>query len=167
MVGGVDMVELAREAGTALYVMDEEHVRHQLREYVKWTTYHWKDVDVVYAGKAFMSLAMVRLVAGGGRCLDVSSGGELAYALRAGFPMERIYVHGNNKTRRRSWPSASTPAWAASSWTASRRWSVSRRMAAERGVAAAGPHPRHARHQGGHARLHPDRRRRTPSSASA
>jgi len=97
-VGGVDMVELAREAGTALYVMDEDHIRHQLREYVKWTTYHWEDVDVIYAGKAFMSLAMCRIVAEEGCCLDVSSGGELAFALRAGFPMERIYVHGNNKT---------------------------------------------------------------------
>jgi diaminopimelate decarboxylase len=97
-IGGVDMVELAHEAGTALYVMDEESVRAQLRDYVKWTTFHWKDVDVVYAGKAFMSVAMCRIVAEEGCCLDVSSGGELAFALRAGFPMERIYVHGNNKT---------------------------------------------------------------------
>ncbi len=97
-IGGVDMVELAHEAGTALYVMDEESIRSQLRDYVKWTTFHWKDVDVVYAGKAFMSVAMCRIVAEEGCCLDVSSGGELAFALRAGFPMERIYVHGNNKT---------------------------------------------------------------------
>jgi diaminopimelate decarboxylase len=97
-VGGVDTVELAREAGTAVYVMDEVTIRHQLSEYVRWTTYHWPDVDVVYAGKAFMSLAMVKLVAEEGCCLDVSSGGELAFARRAGFPMDRVYVHGNNKT---------------------------------------------------------------------
>jgi diaminopimelate decarboxylase len=97
-IGGVDMVELAHEAGTALYVMDEESIRAQLRDYVKWTTFHWADVDVVYAGKAFMSVAMCRIVAEEGCCLDVSSGGELAFALRAGFPMDRIYVHGNNKT---------------------------------------------------------------------
>jgi diaminopimelate decarboxylase len=97
-IGGVDTVELAREAGTAVYVMDEATIRHQLSEYVKWTTFHWKDVDVVYAGKAFMSLAMIKIVAEEGCCLDVSSGGELAFARRAGFPMERIYVHGNNKT---------------------------------------------------------------------
>jgi len=97
-IGGVDTVELAREAGTALYVMDEAHIRTQLREYVKWTRYHWPEVDVVYAGKAFMSLAMCRMVAEEDCCLDVSSGGELAFARRAGFPMERIYVHGNNKT---------------------------------------------------------------------
>ncbi len=97
-IGGVDMVTLAREQGTALYVMDEATIRHQLRDYVQWTRYHWKDVDVVYAGKAFMSLAMVKIVAEEDCCLDVSSGGELAFARRAGFPMERVYVHGNNKT---------------------------------------------------------------------
>jgi len=97
-VGGVDMVELARTQGTALYVMDEASIRQQLRDYVTWTRYHWADVDVVYAGKAFMSLAMVKIVAEEDCCLDVSSGGELAFARRAHFPMERIYVHGNNKT---------------------------------------------------------------------
>lgn len=97
-VGGVDMVELARTHGTALYVMDEASIRQQLRDYVKWTRFHWADVDVVYAGKAFMSLAMVKMVAEEDCCLDVSSGGELAFARRADFPMERIYVHGNNKT---------------------------------------------------------------------
>jgi diaminopimelate decarboxylase len=97
-IAGVDMVELAHDAGTALYVMDEATIRSQLRDYVKWTTYHWADVDVVYAGKAFMSLAMCRIVAEEGCCLDVSSGGELAFAVRAGFPTDRIYVHGNNKT---------------------------------------------------------------------
>ena len=97
-IGGVDTVALAAAAGTAVYVMDEATIRHQLREYVRWTTYHWREVDTVYAGKAFMSLAMCKLVAEEGCCLDVSSGGELAFALRAGFPMERIYVHGNNKT---------------------------------------------------------------------
>jgi len=97
-IGGVDTVELAREAGTALYVMDEATIRHRLAEYIKWTRYHWPEVDVVYAGKAFMSIAMLRIVAEEGCCLDVSSGGELAYARRANFPMENIYVHGNNKT---------------------------------------------------------------------
>lgn len=97
-IGGVDMVELARTEGTALYVMDEAHVRHQLREYVKWTTYHWKDCETIYAGKAFMSVAMLQIVEQEGCALDVSSGGELAFAIRAGFPMERVYVHGNNPT---------------------------------------------------------------------
>ena len=97
-VGGVDLVALAREAGTALYVMDEATIRHQLSEYVKWTQYHWKDVDVVYAGKAFLSLAMIKVVEEEGCCLLCASGGELAYAKRANFPMSRVQVHGNNKT---------------------------------------------------------------------
>lgn len=97
-IGGTDMVELAREAGTALYVMDETTIRHQLSEYVRWTRYHWPEVDVVYAGKAFLSLAMVRIIAEEDCSLLCASGGELAFALRAGFPMERVQVHGNNKT---------------------------------------------------------------------
>lgn len=97
-IGGVDTVKLAQEAGTALYVMDEATIRTQLADYVKWTQYHWKEVDVVYAAKAFMSLAMIRLVEEEGCCLLCASGGELAYAKRANFPMSRVQVHGNNKT---------------------------------------------------------------------
>ena len=97
-IGGIDMVELTREFGTALYVMDEEHIRNQLRNYLEWTRYHWKDVDVVYAGKAFICKAMCRLVAEEGCYLDVSSGGEFAIALASGFPTDKIISHGNNKT---------------------------------------------------------------------
>jgi diaminopimelate decarboxylase len=99
-IGGMDTVELAHEFGTALYVMDEEHIRAQLRNYLEWTRYHWKDVDVVYAGKAFICKAMCRLVEEEGCYLDVSSGGELAIALAAGFPAGHIIAHGNNKTIR-------------------------------------------------------------------
>jgi len=99
-IGGVDTVKLAREMGTALYVMDEEHIRTQLRQFLEWTRCHWKDVDIVYACKAFISKALCRLVHEEGCFLDVSSGGELAIALAAGFPPERIVSHGNNKTFR-------------------------------------------------------------------
>ncbi|MBQ6587010.1 MAG: diaminopimelate decarboxylase [Coriobacteriales bacterium] len=97
-IGGVDMVELAHQVGTAVYVMDEEHIRKQLRDYLEWTRFHWKNVDVAFAGKAFMSVAMCRIVEQEGCHLDVSSGGELFFAQKAGFPMERIICHGNNKT---------------------------------------------------------------------
>ena len=97
-IAGVDMVELAREAGTALYVMDEAHIRQQLRDYRKWMSYHWNEIDVIYAGKAFLSKSMAKLVAEENCSLDVSSGGELAIALAAGFDAGRIYSHGNNKT---------------------------------------------------------------------
>lgn len=97
-VGGVDTVELARTAGTALYVMDEENIRHQLREFRKWTAYHWPNVETVYAAKAFMCRAMCRVVHEEGCMVLCASGGELAIALAAGVPASRIQVHGNNKT---------------------------------------------------------------------
>jgi len=97
-VGSVDMVELARSQGTALYVMDEEHIRHQLREFKKWTSYHWKDVETVYAAKAFMCTAMCKVVHAEGCMVLCASGGELAIALASGVPASRIQVHGNNKT---------------------------------------------------------------------
>lgn len=97
-IGGCDTVELAREHGTALFVMDEEHIRARCREYVAATTLHHKDVEVIYASKAFISLAMCQLVQEEGLALDVSSGGELYIALASGFDPARIYMHGNNKT---------------------------------------------------------------------
>jgi diaminopimelate decarboxylase len=97
-VGGVDMVELARMQGTALYVMDEAHIRHQLRDFRRWTSYHHKDVETVYAAKAFMCRAMCRVVHDEGCMVLCASGGELAIALAAGVPADRIQVHGNNKT---------------------------------------------------------------------
>jgi diaminopimelate decarboxylase len=97
-VGGVDMVELAAMQGTALYVMDEAHIRHQLRDFRRWTSYHHKDVETVYAAKAFMCRAMCRVVHDEGCMVLCASGGELAIALAAGVPADRIQVHGNNKT---------------------------------------------------------------------
>ncbi|TLM76837.1 MAG: diaminopimelate decarboxylase [Actinobacteria bacterium] len=98
IVGGIDMVDLACERGTALYVMDEAQIRHQLREFRKWTSYHWADVETVYAAKAFMCKAMCRLVHEEGCMVLCASGGELAIALSAGVPASRTQVHGNNKT---------------------------------------------------------------------
>jgi diaminopimelate decarboxylase len=97
-VGGVDMVELARSEGTALYVMDEAHIRSQLREFRKWTAYHWANVETVYAAKALMCQAMCKVVHDEGCMVLCASGGELAIALAAGVPASRIQVHGNNKT---------------------------------------------------------------------
>ncbi|MDR1358828.1 MAG: hypothetical protein LBJ48_05700, partial [Coriobacteriales bacterium] len=94
-VGGVDMVELAREQGTALYVMDVAQIRQQLRAY---TEALGTANQVVYAGKAFLNKAMVRLLIAEGSWLDVSSGGELAIALACGFDPAHIVMHGNNKT---------------------------------------------------------------------
>ena len=97
-VGGVDMVELAREMGTALYVMDEADMRSRMEEYREAFRSRYANSDVLYASKAFQNKEMVRIVEDEGLCLDVSGGGELACAQAVGFPMERVFVHGNNKT---------------------------------------------------------------------
>jgi diaminopimelate decarboxylase len=97
-VGGVDTVDLAKSAGTALYVMDEEQIRNQLRLFRSWTQFHWSHVETVYAAKAFMCKAICRIVHEEGCMVLCASGGELAIALAAGVPANRIQCHGNNKT---------------------------------------------------------------------
>jgi len=92
-VGGVDLCELAAEWGTPLFVYDEAHLRARCREALAAF-----GPGVAYAGKAFLCLAMARLVAEEGLGLDVATGGELHCALAAGFPPERLVLHGNNKS---------------------------------------------------------------------
>ena len=92
-VGGIDVLELAAEFGTPLFVYDEEHLRHACREAVE----AWGD-GVAYATKAFLCRAMARLAHEEGMHLDVASGGELHVALSAGVPAGRLVLHGNNKS---------------------------------------------------------------------
>lgn len=99
-IGGVDMVELARTEGTALYVFDEADMRRRMESYREEFRSRYGNSDVVYASKAFLNKEVVRIADDEGLCLDVSGGGELACALAAGFPAQRIFVHGNNKTPR-------------------------------------------------------------------
>jgi len=91
---GLDLEVLAAEHGTPLFVYDEDALRAKMREYVV----AFGPDAVTYAGKAFLCTAMVRLVEEEGLHLDVSTGGELHLALRAGFPPARIIFHGNNKS---------------------------------------------------------------------
>ena len=97
-VGGVDMVELARTQGTAMYVYDEEDLRDRMRQYRTAFDKRCENAGVAYASKAFLNKAMARIAKEEGMHLDVSGGGELAIALAAGFPADRIVVHGNSKT---------------------------------------------------------------------
>jgi diaminopimelate decarboxylase len=96
-VGGCDLVALAEEHGTPLVVYDEGALRASARAYRDAFAAHAPDARVVYASKAYFGLAMLRLALQEGLDVDVASGGELFAALRAGFPPERIWVHGNNK----------------------------------------------------------------------
>ncbi|WP_037572815.1 diaminopimelate decarboxylase [Phaeacidiphilus oryzae] len=101
-VGGLDVRALAEEYGTPAFILDEADFRARCRA--------WREAfaserpgsegaDVYYAGKAFLCRAVVRWLHEEGLSLDVCSGGELAVALAAGMPPERIAFHGNNKTR--------------------------------------------------------------------
>lgn len=99
-VGGVDLVELARQFGTPLYVYDEATIRRRARAYRDGLRAAYPgDSLVCYAGKAYCAPWLLRIVADEGLGLDVVSGGELFAARHVGFPPERIFFHGNNKSR--------------------------------------------------------------------
>lgn len=95
-IGGCDVVGLAAAYGTPLIVYDEALLRENCRRYQR--SFAQNGHRVAYAGKAFLCVAMCQLIESEGLLLDVVSGGELHTALAAGFPAERIYFHGNNKS---------------------------------------------------------------------
>jgi diaminopimelate decarboxylase len=97
-VGGCDTVELARRFGTPLYVMDEACLRSMCRAYRGAFERRFEQSLVVFAGKAFLTLAMCRIADEEGLGLDVSSAGELHTGLHAEFPAHRMVMHGNNKS---------------------------------------------------------------------
>ena len=92
-IGGCDLVALADEFGTPLFVYDEAHLRARCREAVAAF-----GGGVAYAGKAFLCGAMARLAHEEGMHIDVATGGELFLALHAGVPADRLVMHGNNKS---------------------------------------------------------------------
>jgi diaminopimelate decarboxylase len=97
-IGGCDTVELARQFGTPLYVVDEEAFRSSARSYRRAFAARYPNSQVCFAGKALMTMAICRLAQEEGLGLDVASAGELHTALQAGFPVERMQLHGNFKT---------------------------------------------------------------------
>ncbi len=98
-IGGCDCVELAERFGTPLYVMDEDLIRKNCRTYMDaMKKYYGGDGKILYASKAFSTMAMCRIAEQEGLGLDVVSAGELYTALASDFPRDRIYFHGNNKS---------------------------------------------------------------------
>ncbi|AKN30444.1 diaminopimelate decarboxylase [Clostridium carboxidivorans P7] len=97
-IGKCDTTELAKEFGTPLYVVDEDLVRSTCREFKDNFEIEGIESEVIYASKAFLNLAIAKVICEEGLSLDVVSGGELYTALKANFPVSRIYMHGNNKT---------------------------------------------------------------------
>ena len=98
MVGGCDAVELAAEFGTPLYLFDELQLRSRCAEFVNEFGQRYTDTTVIYACKAFINKALAHLLDEEGLGLDIVSGGELGIARFVGFPPERVYFHGNNKS---------------------------------------------------------------------
>ena len=100
-IGGMDTVELAKKHGTPLYILDENVIRKQCRTYRQAAMrYFGEDALPLYASKALCFTGIYKLAAEEGMGIDCVSAGELYTAKKAGFPAERIYFHGNNKTDR-------------------------------------------------------------------
>lgn len=98
-IGGCDTVELAKEYGTPLYVLDETGVRNACKSYRSSIDHFYQGRGMVcYASKAFCCKEIYRVMDSEQMGVDVVSEGELYTALAAGFPAERICFHGNNKT---------------------------------------------------------------------
>src|SRR5215212_979687 len=97
--GGVSAVELACEFGTPLYVFDEETLRMRARRIRDAFLHAYEQSRLVYAGKAYLSPALMRILVEEGIGLDVVSGGEIYAGLRAGVDPSQMIFHGNNKSR--------------------------------------------------------------------
>lgn len=100
-IGGADCVELANRFSTPLYVYDEAHIRNMMRVFKNTIKEEYNgNGQVLYASKAFSCEAVYAIARSEKIGVDVVSGGELYTALKAGFPAEEIYFHGNNKLER-------------------------------------------------------------------
>ncbi|MFP4132922.1 MAG: diaminopimelate decarboxylase [Halothece sp.] len=99
-IGGCDVTELVERFGSPLYIMDEHSIRTACGQYREGLANHYSgDSLVIYASKALNCLGICALVASEGLGIDVASGGELYTARQAGVSPEKIYLHGNNKSR--------------------------------------------------------------------
>jgi diaminopimelate decarboxylase len=93
----LDAAALAREFGTPLYVFDEATLRRQCRAFRQAFATRWTQSAIAYASKAYLSLVLGRLLLEEGLELDVVSAGEMGLALAAGYPAEKLHLHGNFK----------------------------------------------------------------------
>ncbi len=98
-IGGCDIVDLAEEFGTPLYLFDESTLRQKCRKFKDEFRKYYSDTLVIYASKAILNRALARIFKEEGLGLDVVSGGELSIARSVDFPLDKVYFHGNNKTR--------------------------------------------------------------------
>ncbi len=98
VIGSSDVVELAIKYGTPLYIVDEDRIRENCRKYKDAIAkFLAPGSAVLYAGKALCYTGVYKIMVQEGLCADIVSAGELYTALRAGFPAEKMYFHGNSK----------------------------------------------------------------------
>ncbi len=97
-IGGVSLVALKSKYRTPLYVVDIATVKKQCRDYLKFFDFPEYQSEIIYASKAFCTIPMCQLMEKEGLSIDVSNGGELYTALKAGYKPKKIYFHGNNKS---------------------------------------------------------------------
>jgi diaminopimelate decarboxylase len=99
-IGGCDVTNLVEQFGSPLYILDEQSLRSACRQYREsFAAYYKGESQVLYASKAWSCLAVCALAQSEGLGIDVVSGGELYTALTAGVNPDKIYLHGNNKSR--------------------------------------------------------------------
>ncbi len=98
-LNGLDLRDVAEEFGSPLYVFDEATIRGMCREFVENFRHLYPNTDIEYSTKAFSNPAILKIMEEEGLHIDVVTGGELAFALAADFPAEKINFHGNNKVR--------------------------------------------------------------------
>jgi len=98
-IGGCDLVRLASEYGTPLYVFDETTLRGTCAEFRSEFARNYDNSTIIYAAKAFMCRALAKVINEEGLGIDVVSGGEISIARSVDFPAEKVYFHGNNKLR--------------------------------------------------------------------
>ncbi len=98
-IGGCDLAKLAEKYGTPAYIMDENCIRENCRKYLNSIKKYYNGNGIaLYASKALSCMYMYRIMNEEGMGVDTVSGGEIYTALKAGFPAEKIYFHGNNKS---------------------------------------------------------------------
>ncbi|MDD6154366.1 MAG: diaminopimelate decarboxylase [Eubacteriales bacterium] len=98
-INGADSLDLAKEFGTPLYVMDEDKLRSNCRTYVNaMNKYFTKGSRPLFAGKSLCFKGIYRIIDEEGMSADCVSPGEIYTAIQGGFPAEKIYFHGDNKT---------------------------------------------------------------------
>ena len=97
-IGGISVARLKEMYGTPLYIMDIATIKKQCADYMKSFGSRGLEAEVIFASKAFASIASCQLIAREGLSIDVSTGGELYIALESGFEPKKIYFHGNNKS---------------------------------------------------------------------